>query len=137
MPEMSAPDLETFLNETRIAKLAYLLPSGAPTIVPVWFEWDGAIARVLTARDSPKVKRLRVDNRVALAVEEPVGLPERGVTIEGTVTISDDGAVPLIERLARRYYAPAKAAETIESWTADPSMWVVLEIAPVRIRSGG
>ena len=134
---MTAEALDTFLRETRIAKLAYLQPSGAPTLVHIWFEWDGKVARMFTSRGSRKVKRLAADPRAALGVEEPVGVPERWVTLEGTIAIADGGAVPLIERLARRYYAPAKAEETIKSWTANAGIWVVLTLTPARIRSSG
>ena len=137
MAQMSPAELETFLRETRIAKLAYLQPSGAPTIVPVWFEWDGSVARVFTAKDSPKMKRISADARVALSVEEPLGVPERWATIEGTAAASSDGVIPLIERLARRYYEPAKAEESIRSWTARDDIWVALTITPDRVRSGG
>lgn len=135
MAEMTPEALDTFLRETRIAKLAYLQPSGAPTLVPVWFEWDGSVARVFTSRNSFKMKRLAADARVALGVEEAVGVPERWVTIEGNVAASTDGVIALIERLARRYYAPERAAEAIGSWTKNPEMWVVLTITPERIRS--
>lgn len=132
---MSPAHLETFLRETRIAKLAYLHADGTPTIVPIWFEWDGGVARMFTSRTSRKARRLAEEPRVALSVEEPVGVRERWVTIEGTCAISDEGTVALIERLARRYYEPAKAEETIREWTADPSVWVTLTITPTRVRS--
>lgn len=134
MAEMTPDELDTFLRETRIAKLAYLQASGAPTIVPVWFEWDGSVARVFTSRDSPKMRRLTTDPRVALSVEEPVGVPERWVTIEGLVSVSNEGVAELIGRLANRYYEPEKAAEVVDVW---PAGSVVLTITPERIRSGG
>ena len=109
MTEMTPDELDTFLRETRIAKLAYLQASGAPTIVPVWFEWDGSAARVFTSRNSPKMRRLTADPRVALSVE-------------------------LIGRLANRYDTPEKAAEVVDVW---PAGSVVLTITPGRIRSGG
>lgn len=136
MPDMSPATRDAFLQETRIAKLAYLHGSGAPTMVPLWFEWDGSVARIFTGRTSLKAKRIAQDPRVALSVEEPVGVPERWVTIEGTATISDDGVIELIERLARRYYEPAKAEESIKSWSANPATWVVLTITPTKIRTG-
>lgn len=135
MTEMQPEALTTFLNETRIAKLAYLQPSGAPTIVPVWFEWDGTVARVFTSAGSRKAKRIAAEPRVALSVEEPVGVLERWVTIEGNATISAADSVALIERLTRRYYEPVKAEETIQSWTSRPEMWVTITITPVRVRS--
>src|SRR3970040_337863 len=100
MPEMTAAEADAFLRETRIAKLATLQENGAPTIIPVWFEWDGEVARVFTSRTSPKVRRIAADARVALSVEEPVGVHERWVTIEGTASISDAGTVQLLTRLA-------------------------------------
>jgi PPOX class probable F420-dependent enzyme len=137
MASMSPEAVETFLRETRIGKLAYLHADGMPTIVPIWFEWDGSVARIFTSGTSRKARRLAEEPRVALSVEEPVGVPERWVTIEGTVSISNDGTVGLIERLARRYYAPAKAEETIKAWTARPETWVTLTITPVKVRSSG
>ncbi|MBE0611904.1 MAG: TIGR03618 family F420-dependent PPOX class oxidoreductase [Dehalococcoidia bacterium] len=135
MPEMTASEADEFLRETRIAKLAYLHAGGAPTIVPVWFEWDGEVARVFTSRTSPKARRIAADPRVALTVEEPVGVHECWVTIEGTAAVSDAGTVELLKRLARRYYQPVQAEQAITSWTAKPEMWVTLTITPSRIRS--
>ena len=137
MTSMTSADSDTFLRETRIGKLAYLHAGGTPTIVPVWFEWDGAVARIFTSRTSRKARRLAEEPRVALSVEEPVGVQERWVTIEGTCSISDEGTVGLIERLTRRYYEATKAEETIKSWTAQPEMWVTLTITPTKIRSEG
>ncbi len=135
MPEMTATEADEFLRETRIAKIAYLHEGGAPTIVPVWFEWDGEVARVFTSRTSPKAHRIAADPRVALTVEEPVGVHERWVTIEGTAAISETGTVELLARLARRYYDPVRAEQAIASWTVKPEMWVTLTITPSRIRS--
>ena len=137
MSEMSPDDIHAFLRETRIAKLAYLQPDGAPTIVPVWFEWDGHVARVFTSRTSRKAARIGVDSRVALSVEEPVGVKERWVTIEGECKVSSEGTIALIERLANRYYDAAGAEEAIKSWTGRPGMWVTLTIRPSRLRSSG
>jgi PPOX class probable F420-dependent enzyme len=137
MASMSSAEVDAFLKETRIGKLAYLATGGGPTIVPIWFEWDGEVARIFTSAGSRKVRRITEEPRVALSVEEPVGVPERWVTIEGSCTITAEGTIGLIERLARRYYEPAKAEETIRSWTARPEMWVTLTITPVKVRSSG
>lgn len=132
---MSPDEIDAFLRETRIGKLAYLHAGGQPTVVPIWFEWDGTVARIFTSRTSRKARRLAEEARVALSVEEPVGMHERWVTIEGTCAISDEGTVALIERLARRYYAPKQADEAIASWTANPGQWVTLTITPTKVRS--
>lgn len=126
---------DAFLRETRIAKLATLYADGAPTIVPVWFEWDGQTATVFTSRASPKVARILAHAEVALSVEEPVGVPEAWVTIDGTATIEEAGGMELARRLAQRYYAAERAATAIAEWEQLAHLWVVVRITPRRIRS--
>jgi PPOX class probable F420-dependent enzyme len=133
---MTPDQRHTFLHGTRIAKLATLNAGGSPTIVPVWFDWDGTTATVFTSRSSPKVKRIRADARVALSVEEPVGVAEAWVTIEGVATIEDTGGMELARRLAQRYYTPERATESLAAWEKMADQWVVIRITPTRIRSG-
>lgn len=134
VPEMTSERRDAFLRAPRIAKLATLQSDGSPTIVPVWFEWTGSEALVFTSATSPKVKRIRRDPRVALTVEEPAGLPEAWVTIEGRATL-EAGGFTLAERLAVRYYDEVKAAAALATWGKNPEMWVLLRITPTRIRS--
>jgi len=135
MAEMTREQRDAFLQETRIAKLATLQADGSPTVVPVWFEWDGTTAAVFTSRTSPKIRRLQADPRVALSVEEPVGVSEAWVTIEGTVAIEERGGIELARRLADRYYTPEKVAAVMPGWEKMADDWVVLRITPSRIRS--
>ena len=131
------PAVDAYLREARIAKLATLNRDGSPNIVPVWYEWDGAMARVFTTRGSPKTKRIARDPRVALSVEEGVGLPEKWVTIEGTVSIEDGDALALARRLIERHYSAERIAETWPTWEAEAANWVLLAITPTRIRTEG
>lgn len=133
---MPPGELDAFLREPRIAKLATLNRDGSPNIVPVWFEWDGAAALVFTEATSAKVRRIRRDPLAALSVEEPVGLPERWATIEGIASI-EPGGFALAERLLPRYYAPDRARDAHARWSKTSDRWVVIRITPRRIRSSG
>ena len=135
MAQMTAEQIDTFLQETRIATLVSLHAGGAPTAVPVWFEWDGRMARVFTNVGSEKVKRIRADGRVSLSVAEPVGAQEAWVTIEGTASIESEGGIELARRLLPRYYSAERAAKTLPEWEQVADQWVVVSITPRRIRS--
>lgn len=135
MAQMSAAQRDGFLREARIASLVTLYAGGAPTVAPVWFEWDGERARLFTSAGSEKVRRLRADPRVCLAVAEPTGVPEAWVTIEGTAAIHTAGGWELAQRLAPRYYAPAQAARALADWQQSAADWALIEITPRRIRS--
>lgn len=136
MARMTPERLDAFLRETRIAKLATLNADGSPNVVPVWFEWTGTDALVFTSETSSKMARIRRDPRLALSVEEPVGVIEAWVTIEGVATI-EPGGFAVAERLAPRYYSPERAAAALEAWGKNREQWVVLRISPRQIRSSG
>lgn len=134
MAAMTLEQRDAFLREPRIAKLVTLYADGSPTVVPVWFEWDGELARLFTLDTSEKVRRIRRDPRVCLSVEEPTGVAEAWVTIEGTAAIEDGGFV-LAQRLAPRYYPPEQATAALDDWAKQADHWVSVAITPRRIRS--
>ncbi len=135
MASMTLEQRDEFLRLTRIGKLATLNPDGSPNVVPIWYEWDGGRARIFTGRGTEKVKRIKRDPRVCLSVEEPAGVAEAWVSVEGTAAIAESGGYELAERLAWRYYDRAKAERTLVEWGKHKDQWVVIEITPVRIRS--
>ena len=135
MSKMDKPALDAFVGEARIGKLVTLRAGGSPTVVPIWYAWDGETATIFTSRTSAKVRRIQADPRVALSVEEPVGKPEAWVTIEGTATIEQQGGIELARQLIARYYTPERAAPVLPSWEKAAADWVVIRITPTRIES--
>ena len=135
MAEMSAAGRDAFLQQARIGVLATLDAGGAPLAIPIWYEWDGARARMFSSRRSPKVARLQGDGRVCLTVAEPVGVPEAWVAIEGVATIEEGTGFALAQRLAPRYYPTEQAERTLADWERVAPDWVTIVIEPRRIRS--
>ena len=135
MAEMSVAERDAFLREARIGVLATLDAGGAPLAIPIWYEWDGARARMFSSGRSPKVARLRRDGRVCLTVAEPVGVPEAWVAIEGVATIEEGTGFALAQRLAPRYYPAEQAERTLAAWGRVAQEWATIAIEPRRIRS--
>jgi PPOX class probable F420-dependent enzyme len=135
MAEMSVAERDAFLKEARIGVLATLDAQGAPLAIPIWYEWDGARARMFTSRTSPKVARLRREGRVCLTVAEPAGVPEAWVAIEGVATIEEGTGFALAQRLAPRYYPAEQAERTLVEWGRVAQDWVTIVLDPRRIRS--
>ncbi len=135
MAEMTTEQRDAFLAEARIGMLSMLTATGAPTAIPIWYEWDGAQARMFTSHTSPKIGRIRRDGRVCLTVAEPTGMPEAWVAIEGVASIEEGTGYALAERLAPHYYPPGKAALTLTEWGRSATEWVTIIITPSRIRS--
>lgn len=127
------------LDDTRIGILITTKRDGMPIGIPVWFDWDGETIRCFAERSSKKMKRLARDSRASLLITNNVGEPEAWVAFDGEVTVKDEGAIELAEKLAGQYYdlADEEYAQRLASWKASPEAFVLLEMRPSNIRTGG
>ena len=100
-----------------------------PAPRPVWFELgeDGTV-QMFSDPSAPKLARLREQPRASVVVAAPVGEPEHWVSIEGSVTLHDEGGAELGARLAERYYdmGDPKHRELVDSWLASGMTRIVL-----------
>ena len=117
---------------TRTAKLSVNLPSGRPTVTPVWFLYEDGIIRIETGAESAKAKALTADPRACLIVdlEEP---PYAFVKIDATATIIDDPDLTL--RVATDIggrYMGADRAEEFGTRNGGPGQ-ITIEFTPTRV----
>jgi PPOX class probable F420-dependent enzyme len=118
---------ELFLRQPDTGVFSTVDGQGHPHSVPVWFRWDGDCARVVTARDSVKVRHLRDTPRASLCVDRRQGMM-RYVSIEGPVEIVDP--LTLDERLAlRAHYQGEEEARAIVEKGGHEQM-VLLKLKP-------
>ena len=76
-----AARIDGLLSREAIVWLSTVRPDGSPHLVPIWFSWDGEQLFVASKPDARKVRNLRVNPRLMLALGEPdddfdVGLVE-------------------------------------------------------------
>ena len=89
--EMTHDEVVSFIERSRTATMATLGPTGTPHLVAMWFAvLDGAIWFETKAR-AQKVANLRRDPRITVLIEDGLTYDTlRGVSLEGTATISED-----------------------------------------------
>jgi PPOX class probable F420-dependent enzyme len=91
------------LTKRAFANLATIMPDGSPQVTPVWFETEGDLIVVNSARGRVKDRNMERDHRVALAIQDPEN-PYRYIQIRGVVAeITTEGADASIDRLAFKY----------------------------------
>jgi hypothetical protein len=66
---MSADEMEAFLAQGIVMRLACLDPDGAPYVVPCWYEWDGSAFWVIPRQRSVWAEYLKNDPRCAFTID--------------------------------------------------------------------
>ena len=94
-PVRTVARIRPMLDDERVVWLSTVRPDGTPHLVPTWFLWDGEALVVFSKPGAAKVRNLRANPRLMVAVGDPeddfsVGLIEAEATLEpGAAAIPD------------------------------------------------
>jgi PPOX class probable F420-dependent enzyme len=117
--------LDLLQQKKAFANLATLMPDGSPQVTPVWFDYQGDVIRVNTAKGRVKARNLQDGSRVALAIMDPDNA-YRYVQIRGRVRrVTEEGASAHIDTLAKKYIGEDKYP-----WSQPGEVRVMYEIEP-------
>jgi PPOX class probable F420-dependent enzyme len=91
------------LEKQSFAQLATVMPDGTPQVTPVWVSHeDREYVLVNTARGRQKEKNIRNNPKVGVCILDPDD-PYRYVSVRGTATLTEEGAVDHINELTQKY----------------------------------
>jgi PPOX class probable F420-dependent enzyme len=84
-PAQTVARVRPMLDEERVVWLSTVRPDGTPHLVPTWFLWDGEALVVFSKPSAAKVRNLRANPRLMIAIGDPeddfaVGLIEAEAT---------------------------------------------------------
>jgi PPOX class probable F420-dependent enzyme len=120
------------LEAEHIGWLVTVGPSGAPAPVPVWFLLDGDSILVYSQPDTPKLRNIAANPRVALHLNSDAAGNDI-VTVSGRAARSDDPTADRVPAYIAKYAELiAGNSWTPESFAADYS--VPIRIQPRRVR---
>lgn len=68
---MPRPSIRTELENQSVIWLGSTRPDGTPHVVPTWFLWDGQSILLFSKPDAQKVRNMRANPRVMVAVGDP------------------------------------------------------------------
>ncbi len=103
MPVKLPDDLLVLLRRASPCFISTTMPDGSPQMTQTWVDTDGEHILINTVEGFQKVKNIRRDPRVAVAVSDP-DTPFRYYAVRGEVlSTTAEGAAEHIERLAQRY----------------------------------
>ena len=91
-----------------LAHLGTGMANGAPQVTPVWFDYDGKMFRVNSAKGRVKDRNMRRNPHVSLSIVDPAN-PYRHIGVQGRVVeITEQGADAHIDSLAKKYLGQDK-----------------------------
>ena len=102
----TAADFATLRGKQYI-NLTTFRKSGAAVVTPVWFAQEGERLYVMTDHDTGKVKRLRNNDQVLVAISNARG-KALGPTMPGTARLLPDNEATRVEGLLNRKYGLIK-----------------------------
>jgi len=125
------PTQRAFLENPFVGVVTDLRPDGSPHSTVVWVDVDDEGVSFNTAWPRAKPRYLANDPRASLTVVDPAD-PYRWITVDGTVTLSEEGANEQIDRLAKKYVG-------LDSypWHKPEETRVSVRISPTRIEARG
>ena len=112
------PEVVDLLRRPNPAVMATVRSDGAPVTVATWYLWDNG--RILLSLDAGRARlaHLRRDPRVSLTVIDGEDWYHH-VSLQGTVTLSDDPDLTDIDRLSDHYRGrayPNRARARVTAW---------------------
>lgn len=106
------------LKRPNPAVMATVRPDGTPVSVATWYLWDdGRILLSLDARRK-RLEHMRADPRVSLTVLDGDSW-SRHVSVQGTVSLTDDPDLTAIDRVAQHYIGrqyPDRGRPRVSAW---------------------
>jgi PPOX class probable F420-dependent enzyme len=91
------------LASTAVAFVSTIGKHGEPQVTPLWFLWDGESVRISLVEGRQKLRNLRRDSRIALAVVEPTR-PTHYIELRGRVSeLVPDPDFELERAIATKY----------------------------------
>ena len=106
---MTEVEIERFLQEPHVAKLATIGHDGAPHLTPLWFLYHESAIVMIAGPEAVKVRNSRRDSRVSVCIDRPTP-PYAGVVVRGRATIEVVAYQDLAVTIATRYMGEAEGA---------------------------
>ena len=140
MAQMTADEMDVFLQKTRQAILLSTNADGTASGAPVWFDWDGEAVRIFSSATAPKIARIRNDPRISVLVTNDIDEPPIWVRFDGEAELAweEDARHLAVEVLAPRYWdlGVPDYAQVVDQWRQAPDdALVIIRLRPTRIRS--
>ena len=130
LDSLDSPIARELLDSTIPARLAFVGPSGAPHVAPIWFVWNGQAFIMSSIAGSAKHIALENEPRIELTIDSDTP-PYRALRARGVANLQVvDGVVAEYVEAAHRYYGQATGDRWIRMMRGFTDSMVRIELVP-------
>ena len=134
-PPMTKAEIDAFLAQPLVARIATVRKNGTRQVVPMWFLWEHGVMYMSTRTWAAKVKHIRQNRHVAVAVDVmEAPLKNKAVLLDGTAEIVTTGVKEMTTAIYRKYMG-ADAAKSLRAQESISTPRVLIKITPTTIHS--
>jgi PPOX class probable F420-dependent enzyme len=123
--------IDGLLREELVVWLSSVRPDGRPHLVPIWFSWDGREILIASKPNAQKVRNLRANAKVMLALGEAEEDFDVGL-IEGNAELLDEPAAAILPASHLAKYRSQMAAIGLSPAEFQATYSQVIRIVPTR-----
>jgi PPOX class probable F420-dependent enzyme len=137
MPNLNAHVEQRLCNDP-LVWLITVRPDGRPHVVPVWFFWDGETFLICSLPNTQKLRNLRHNPHVMLALDGAGSLGYDLVVVEGTAELLKETSLSLLQAypaFAEKYEALLQSIHEagLENQDLDWQALVASASQPIRV----
>ncbi len=138
MPKLTDNEVAEFLNERgHLARIATVRPDGSPSVVPVWFIFEGGKVLITPRKHSEFLANLQREPRVAITIDEDAGR-YRKVLFQGAAEIlykvgEDRKWDDVYRRIACRYIDESSADYYLTETRDQPRALIGIDRATAKV----
>jgi PPOX class probable F420-dependent enzyme len=126
-----AARIDRLLRSEPVMWMSTVRPDGSPHLIPIWFSWDGQAILVASKPTAQKIRNIRVNPVVMLALGQPEEDFDVGL-LEGRAELVDAPAAELLPVSHLRKYRAAMASIGLTPEEFLATYTQVIRIVPTR-----
>lgn len=123
--------IDRLLRLEPVVWLSSVRPDGRPHVVPIWFSWDGREILIASKPDAQKIRNLRANPKVMLALGEAEDDFDVGL-LEGRAALLDEPAATVLPGSHIAKYRSQMAAIGLSRDEFLATYSLVIRIVPTR-----
>lgn len=123
---LESGELDTLLEEARIARVCCHNEDGTIHATPTWFRYENGYVRIPIMSDSRKARNIKRNKNVTILID--LVRPPRGVMIYGSAELDDVDVIAKAISVNEKYQSKEDAKATIERFLKETDFILTVKI---------